>query len=104
MSEETGRYFIFTVSYYEIYSGKVYDLLNNHEKLKIQEDKNQQIIVCGLYEQHVKSPEEMIELIQFGSSVRQTHATASNDTSSRSHAVCTIRLYELSRDQQGHEK
>lgn len=35
MSEETGRYFIFTVSYYEIYSGKVYDLLNNHEKLKI---------------------------------------------------------------------
>lgn len=36
--------------------------------------------------------------------MRQTHATASNDTSSRSHAVCTIRLYELTRDQQGHEK
>jgi len=36
----------------------------------------------------------MIELIQFGSSVRQTHATASNDTSSRSHAVCTIKIYE----------
>jgi hypothetical protein len=41
MLEETGRYYAFTISYYEIYSGKVYDLLNNHAKLKIQEDKNQ---------------------------------------------------------------
>ena len=63
MYEETGRHFIYTVSYYEIYSGKVYDLLNNHEKLKIQEDKNQQIIVSGLFEKQVNTPEEMIDLI-----------------------------------------
>jgi hypothetical protein len=40
MQEETGRYFSFGISYYEIYSGKIYDLLNNHAKLKVQEDKN----------------------------------------------------------------
>ncbi len=35
-----GRNFTVTVSMYEIYSGKVYDLLNNHETLRILEDKN----------------------------------------------------------------
>ncbi len=28
---------------YEIYGGKIYDLINNHEQLKILEDKNQKI-------------------------------------------------------------
>ena len=37
------RNFAVTVSMYEIYGGKIYDLLNNHEVLKILEDKNQKI-------------------------------------------------------------
>ena len=28
---------------YEIYGNKIYDLLNNHETLKLLEDKNQKI-------------------------------------------------------------
>jgi hypothetical protein len=28
---------------YEIYGGKIFDLLNNHETLKLLEDKNQRI-------------------------------------------------------------
>jgi hypothetical protein len=28
---------------YEIYGNKIYDLLNNHEALKLLEDKNQKI-------------------------------------------------------------
>jgi len=35
MLEETGRQFSFGMSYYEIYSGKIYDLLNGCVKLKI---------------------------------------------------------------------
>jgi kinesin family member 2/24 len=35
------RNFAVTVAMYEIYGGKVFDLLNNHETLKIQEDKGQ---------------------------------------------------------------
>jgi hypothetical protein len=35
---------------YEIYSGKVYDLLNNHEQLKLLEDKNQKMQIQGLME------------------------------------------------------
>ena len=31
MKEEAQREYSFKVSYYEIYGGKIYDLLNNHE-------------------------------------------------------------------------
>jgi len=33
-------------------------------------------------------------LISFGNSVRTTHATKANDTSSRSHAICVIKVHE----------
>lgn len=73
---------------YEIYGGKIYDLLNNHEHLKLLEDKNQKVQIQGLKEQFVQSEEEILQLISFGNSIRTTHATKANDTSSRSHAVC----------------
>jgi len=34
--------------------------------------------------------QELLSLIEFGNSVRTTHATPSNDTSSRSHAICQV--------------
>lgn len=94
MLEDTGRRFGFTISYFEIYGGKLYDLLNNHATLAAQEDKSGRIVVAGIHEATPQSARDMLQLIQFGSSVRQTHATASNDTSSRSHAICTIKIFE----------
>ena len=79
---------------YEIYGGKIYDLLNNHEQLKLLEDKNQKIQIQGLKEQFVQSEDEILDLINFGNSIRTTHATKANDTSSRSHAVCQIKIQE----------
>lgn len=38
--ENHQRNFTVTVSMYEIYGGKLYDLLNDHQVLKLQEDKN----------------------------------------------------------------
>lgn len=37
-----------TVSFYEIYCGRLHDLLNNRAELKIREDKKQNINVIGL--------------------------------------------------------
>jgi kinesin family protein 2/24 len=34
----------------------------------------------------------MIDIINFGHSERTTHCTAANDTSSRSHAICQIKV------------
>ena len=38
----------------------------------------------------------MIDLIAFGHEQRTTHQTAANDTSSRSHAICQIKVREKS--------
>jgi len=51
--ENHQRNFTVTVSMYEIYGGKVYDLLNDHNELKLREDKSNTIIVAGLSEQFV---------------------------------------------------
>ena len=76
------------MSFFEIYGGKVSDLLNGKKKLQIQEDGNSKIQVSGLTERQASSEKEMNSIIDFGHSERTTHSTAANDTSSRSHAVC----------------
>lgn len=96
MRQEEGKEIGFKVSYYEIYGGKVLDLLDNHKSLSIQEDKNNQFKVAGLKEEQTFSPDEMLEMIKYGASVRQTQATVSNEVSSRSHAICTITLQDIS--------
>ncbi len=80
----------FTVSFFEIYEGRLFDLLNDRNKLNLLEDKNQHIQVQGLVERPVNNPSEMLAAIEYGQSARTTHATTSNDTSSRSHAICQI--------------
>jgi kinesin family member 2/24 len=82
------------MSFYEIYGGKIIDLLNNKKKLQVMEDANNRIQIQGLEEKEAASMEEMMEIINYGHSVRTTHCTAANDTSSRSHAVCQIFVRE----------
>jgi len=82
----------FSLSFFEIYDGQLFDLLNNKTKLILLEDKNQTVQVQGLIEHSVTSAEEMLKLIEYGHGVRTTHATTSNDTSSRSHAICQITI------------
>ena len=86
------RNFKVTISMYEIYGGKVYDLLNNHELLKLLEDSKGKIQVQGLKELFVSSDDELHEIIRNGNGVRTTAATKANDTSSRSHAVTQIKI------------
>ena len=79
---------------FEIYGAKVHDLLNNREELKILEDKNQKIQIQGLKENFVSSEEQILELIAQGNKIRTTHATNSNEGSSRSHSICQIKIQE----------
>jgi len=82
--------FQFTMSFYEIYGGRCMDLLNNKEKLRILEDGVGSIQIQGLVEKQASSVSEIQSLIEYGNSVRTTHATTSNEDSSRSHAICQI--------------
>jgi kinesin family member 2/24 len=43
-----------------------------------------------LEEKEARSGQEMLDIINYGHSVRTTHQTVANDTSSRSHAICCV--------------
>nr|CAD7399683.1 unnamed protein product [Timema cristinae] len=77
-------------SFFEIYSGKVFDLLANKAKLRVLEDGKQQVQIVGLTETIVDSVEEVLKLITHGNSARTSGQTSANSNSSRSHAVFQI--------------
>ena len=85
-----NRYSV-TMSFFEIYGGRCYDLLNAKAPLTILEDKNNSIQIQGLVEKSAESPKELFSIMQQGNSNRTTHATVANDTSSRSHSICQVK-------------
>lgn len=78
------------VSFFEIYGGRLFDLLNNKNKLQVLEDKNQKVQIFGLEEREANSYEEMTNIIDVANSIRTTHNTVTNEFSSRSHAICNV--------------
>ena len=89
-SEKMGNIFDFYISFFEIYRGSLYDLLNNKNKVEILDDKNGKVHIYGLYNQIADSPEMMHHIIDSANAIRTTHNTITNETSSRSHAICNI--------------
>ncbi|KAI1900157.1 hypothetical protein AGOR_G00047120 [Albula goreensis] len=79
-------------TFFEIYSGKVFDLLNRKARLRVLEDGKQQVQVVGLQEREVKCTEDVLKLIEVGNSCRTSGQTSANAHSSRSHAVFQIIL------------
>ncbi|XP_049716531.1 kinesin-like protein KIF2B [Elephas maximus indicus] len=79
-------------TFFEIYGGKVYDLLNWKKKLQVLEDGNQQVQVVGLWEQEVCCVEDVLNLVELGNSCRTSGQTSVNAHSSRSHAVFQVIL------------
>lgn len=80
------------VSFFEIYGGKVYDLLNGRKKLVIREDARAQMCVVGLQEFEVDNVELVQRLIEHGTAARCTGSTGANSESSRSHAILQLSL------------
>ena len=78
------------VSFYEIYCGKLFDLLNNRQALFAREDAKQMVNIVGLQRRQVQDVQSLMQIINFGMSVRTTGVTGANDDSSRSHGVLEI--------------
>ena len=57
-------------SFFEIYSGKVYDLLNKKVRLRILEDKRKEVQIVGLSEESVRSVDDVLRLIERGNKCR----------------------------------
>ncbi|OWM76478.1 kinesin-like protein KIN-13B [Punica granatum] len=80
------------VSFFEIYGGKLFDLLSDRKKLCMREDGKQQVCIVGLQEYRVSDVETIKELIEKGSSTRSTGTTGANEESSRSHAILQLAI------------
>lgn len=79
-------------SFFEIYGGKVYDLLNSKARLRVLEDGGNKVNIVGLSEKVVSDMEDVLSLIQYGNDIRTQGTTSANEHSSRSHAVFQIIL------------
>lgn len=80
------------VSYFEIYGGRCQDLLNNRQRLNVREDGSGEVVVGDLEELEADGVDSLQAIVDTGNRNRTTHATESNDESSRSHAICQIAL------------
>lgn len=87
------------VSYFEVYNEHVRDLLTPRTTppiyLKIRESQTEGVYVQNLTEAAVRNYADVERLMKIGDMSRTTAATKMNDTSSRSHAVFTIRLKQI---------
>lgn len=88
-------------TYVEIYNEQLRDLLvsdttplGERSNVAIREDVKGNIILTGLRQVDVTSVEDLMNALNFGSSIRQTDATAINAKSSRSHAVFSLNLVQ----------
>ncbi|PQE13061.1 kinesin motor domain-containing protein [Rutstroemia sp. NJR-2017a BBW] len=76
----------------DLAGNSAYDLLNSRAPIFILEDAFGATQLAGAEEHQVHNRDEMIELIERAASFRCTAPTFKNDASSRSHAICRIRV------------
>ncbi|XP_008589097.1 PREDICTED: kinesin-like protein KIF24 [Galeopterus variegatus] len=91
VSQPRNHLFVW-ISFYEIYCGQLYDLLNRRKRLFAREDSKHVVQIVGLRERQVDSVELLLEMILKGSKERSTGATGVNADSSRSHAIIQIQI------------
>ena len=93
--EACEKIFTVFISCLELYNEEVIDLLTNDGKpLHIRDEASGKgVVVSGLQEIQVRSPEEIFKLLEGCSRRRHTAETLSNQRSSRSHCIFTITVH-----------
>ena len=94
MNSQCGIFSRTEVSYLEIYNERVKDLLrkNSDHNLKVREHPVSGPYVQNLSKHLVMDYNDILALMETGNNVRTTASTNMNDTSSRSHAIFTIKF------------
>jgi hypothetical protein len=86
------------LSYLEVYNEEIRDLMTESKKgeppaaLRIRETLEGEVYVRGLQSRTVSNPQEIGDLMEVASSRRVVASTKMNATSSRSHAICVLRI------------
>ncbi|CAO2173733.1 unnamed protein product [Urochloa humidicola] len=85
-----NQHFKLWLSYFEIYGGKLFDLLSERRHLLMREDGKKQVCIVGLQEFEVSDVQIVKEYIEKGNAARSTGTTGANEESSRSHAILQL--------------
>lgn len=93
LNDENYEGYSINVSLYEIYCGKLHDLLNQRKEIFARCDAKERVKIMGLTEAPCATVEEFMQVINYGLTERTTGTTAANADSSRSHAIMQIVLY-----------
>ncbi|RZC79023.1 hypothetical protein C5167_003243 [Papaver somniferum] len=102
IQEDMDREFLLRMSYMEIYNEEINDLLApEHRKLQNHESIDRGIFVAGLREEIVATPEQVLELMDFGESHRHIGETNMNTYSSRSHTIFRMIIESRDRTEDG---
>ncbi|KAM3611672.1 uncharacterized protein V6R79_022300 [Siganus canaliculatus] len=80
------------VSFFEIYCGQLYDLLDHRKRLFAREDGQKVVHIAGLRDVRVDSVGSLLEVISQGTEERTQGVSGVNPLSSRSHALLQIQL------------
>ncbi|XP_028269774.1 kinesin-like protein KIN-14L [Parambassis ranga] len=80
------------VSFFEIYCGQLYDLLDHRKRLFAREDGQKVVHISGLRNVRVDSVNLLLEVISQGTEERTQGVSGVNPLSSRSHALLQIQL------------
>ncbi|ORX54370.1 kinesin-domain-containing protein [Hesseltinella vesiculosa] len=81
-----------SVGFYEIYQGRLFDLLNERKQLFPRDDGNNNVVIAELREYAIRELKHLLQIFDHGSRSRSTGQTGANDNSSRSHAVLQVLL------------
>ena len=80
------------ISFYEIYYGNLYGLLNERKILTTREDVKQNICITGLTEKNVTDLNILMNIIEYGLMARTVGMTGANADSSRFHGIIQIKI------------
>jgi kinesin family protein 2/24 len=76
----------------DLSGNSAFDLLNERKPISLLEDSSGTTRMVGANEHRVHDTSEMNDLIERAASFRRTAPTLKNDASSRTHAICRIRI------------
>lgn len=78
LSDPVYEGFMIEISFYEIYCGKLFDLLNGRNAVMARVDAKERVQIMGLTERACVSVEDLMNIIDYGLSSRTTGSTAAN--------------------------
>ncbi|XP_053932022.1 chromosome-associated kinesin KIF4A isoform X2 [Cuculus canorus] len=94
--------FVLRVSYLEIYNEDILDLLcpsrERTSQISIREDPKGGIKIVGLTERRVTCAQDTVSCLEQGNNSRTVASTAMNSQSSRSHAIFTISIDQMKKN------